>query len=42
MYRGGTKGGCGHERQTLLYILAYRLNGEGGFLYKEPYKYLLS
>ena len=30
----GTNLGCGHERQTLLYILGYWLNGEGAFCTK--------
>ena len=30
----GTIGGCGHARQTLLYILGHRLNGEGDFRIK--------
>ena len=30
----GTIGGCGHARQTLLYTLGHRLNGEGDFRIK--------
>ncbi len=37
----GTIGGCGHARQTLLYILGHRLNGEGDFRIKYLI-YLLS
>ena len=41
MYRGGTKGGCGHERQTLLYFLGYWQNGEGDS-YMKYFIYLFS
>ena len=30
----GTIGGCGPQRQTLLYILGYWLHGEGAFCTK--------
>ena len=30
----GTIGGCGPQRQTLLYISGYWLNGEGAFYMK--------